>query len=143
MAVSFRNNMNCHLYVKGISIILIEYFYYSNHSWTIDLNYWEEWQYIFQRNKICTRICRYASNACVQNNGIMTEQSALWDLALSKEWRTFIHSVSACVFTTTFIVFKSGFLFTLLCERTYTIRQRNLTLLRKLMVSKGLSNVPE
>jgi len=36
MAISSSNSMNCHLYVKGICIILIEYFYYCVHGRTAD-----------------------------------------------------------------------------------------------------------
>lgn len=36
MAILSKNNMNCHLYIKGTCIILIEYFYYYIPSRTAD-----------------------------------------------------------------------------------------------------------
>lgn len=151
MAISFRNSMNCHLHIKGICIILIEYFYYYIHSRTADSEKYAEKgrargatyyshsseenrfsQYIFKRNKICMRnTCRYTSDwpRMSKERRITTEQWALSDLALLKEWRIFIAFVSACVLTITFIVLENGVPFALLCEVTCTSSQRKLTLL--------------
>lgn len=153
--------MICHLYIKGICILLIEYFYYYIHSRTADsekymkvkaqgaicyfhssernsfLQYICKWNKMHMRNTSkCTRNC-----LCVSKTGITTEQPVLSVLQIFlKEWRIFIASVSACAFSITLLVLGNSFPFSLLRESTCTSSQRNLTLLGELMVSKMLLN---
>lgn len=121
--------MSCHLYIKGIYIILIEYFYYYIHSRTDPEKYTKEKaqgaiyyfhssdgdsfiQCISKGNKIHMRnISKYTSNClCVSKTGIITGQSVLSVLQVFfKEWRIFIASVNVCVFTITLLVLENGF----------------------------------
>lgn len=97
IAISSRNKMIHHLYIKGIYIILIEFFYYYIHNRTADsekhtkvkaqgvIYYFHSSegdsfsQYIYKRNKIHMRnTSKYTSNCfCVSKTGITTEQSVL------------------------------------------------------------------
>lgn len=95
MAISSRNKMIHHLYIKGVYIIFIEHFYYYIHSRTADSGEYTKVkaqgaiyyfhssernsfsQYTFKRNKIHMRNTpKYTSNClCVSKTGITTEQS--------------------------------------------------------------------
>lgn len=103
VAISSRNKMVHDPNIKGIYIILIEYFYYYIHSRTADSEKYtkakaqgaiyyfhsSEWdsfsQYICKSNKIDMRnTSKYTSNSlCVSKTGIITEQSVLSVLQVS------------------------------------------------------------